>query len=49
MERVFLLGFSDVGLEGPRDVCSDERVASVEVWVHAELLFDSAEHEFLPQ
>ena len=43
MEGVFLPTFCDVGLERPRNVCSDERVTSAEVGVHAELLFDSAE------
>ena len=38
-----------MGLEGPRNVCSDERVASAEVGVHAELLLDTREGRVLPQ
>ena len=49
MEGVFLPGFGDVGLEKPGDVCSDERVASAEVGVHAELLLDTGEGGVLPQ
>ena len=49
MEGVFLPGFGDVGLEGPRDICSDERVASAEVVMEAELLFDPGVGGVLPQ
>ena len=49
MEGVFLPGFCDVGLERPRDVCSDEGVASAEVGVHAELSLDTGEGGVLPQ
>ena len=49
MEGIFLLGFGDVGLERPRDVCSDTQVASAEVGVHAELLLDMEEGGVLPQ
>ena len=37
-----------MGLEGPRDVCSDERVASAEVGVYAALLLDTREGGVLP-
>ena len=49
VEGIFLPGFCDVGLEWPRDVSSDERVASAEVGVHAELLLDTREGGVLPQ
>ena len=49
MEGVFLPGFGDVGLEWPRDVCSDECVASAEPLVFAELLLDPAECGVVPQ
>ena len=49
MEGVLLPGFGDVGLERPRDVCSDEGVASAEVGVHAELSLDTREGGVLPQ
>ena len=38
-----------MGLEGPRDVCSDERVASAEGMVKVELLLDPGERGVLPQ
>ena len=49
MEGVLLPGFGDVGLEGPRDVCRDERVASAEVGFQAELLLDMMEGGVLSQ
>ena len=49
MEGVFLPRFGDVGLERPSDVCSDERVASVEGGVYTELFFDAGEGGVLPQ
>ena len=49
MEWVLLSGFNDVGLEGPRDVCSDEGIASAEKGVHAELSLDTGEVGVLPQ
>ena len=49
MEGVLLPGFGDVGLEWPRDVCSDERVASAEVGVRAEFFLDTGEGGVLPQ
>ena len=49
MEGVFLPGFCDVGLEGPQDVCSDERVASAEAAVKAELLHNLGKRGVLPQ
>ena len=49
MEGVLLPGLGDVGLERPRNVCSDERVASAEVGVGAELLLDSGKGGVLPQ
>ena len=38
-----------MGLERPRDVGSDERIAPAEVGVHAELLLDTVEGGVLPQ
>ena len=49
MEGVFLPGFGNVGLEGPRDVCSDERIGSAEVGVHAKLLLDMIEGGVCPR
>ena len=49
MEGVLLPGLGDVGLEGPQDVCSDERVASAEDWVEAELSLDPGVGGVLPQ
>ena len=49
VERVLLPGFGDMDLEGPRDVYSDERIASAEVGVPAELLLDMGEGGLLPQ
>ena len=49
VEGILLPGLGDVGLERPRDVCNDERVASTEVGVHAELLLDMRKGGVLPQ
>ena len=49
MERIFLSGFGDVGLERPRDIASVERKTTVDVGVHAELLLDTVEGGVLPQ
>ena len=49
MEGVFLPGFGDMVLERPRDVCSNKRVASVEVGFHAELSLVMMEGGVLPQ
>ena len=38
-----------MGGEGPRNVCSDKRIATAQVGVHAELLLDTRKGGVLPQ
>ena len=49
MEGVLLPGFGDVGLERPRDVGSEEIIASAESSICAELSLDTRERGVLPQ
>ena len=49
MEGVFLPELGNVGLEGSRNVCSDEQVSSAEVGICAELLLDTRKGGVRPQ
>ena len=49
MEGVFHPQFGDVDLEGPRDECGDEIVASAECGVEAKLFLNSGERGVMPQ
>ena len=49
VERFHFSEFGDLSLEGPRNVCSDQPVSSVEVRVYTELLLKLAKLAILSQ